>query len=213
MQRAQAFRTRYAASGLTEDEELDLLNAEAWAHVIKGELPAAERLLTAAQVRYPKQSGPWDTLTDIYVQLGRVTNALETLDRQLKAQPNSQPALVKYGGINIRLGKFAEALPHLDRALSLNQNNEAALWNRAIVNSALDRLDAAQRDYETLLKVAKSNYRISAFFGLGDVHFRKKNRKESLKYYQDYISAAPPGSPQIPVARERIKLLESSSSL
>jgi tetratricopeptide (TPR) repeat protein len=120
--------------------------------------------------------------------------------------------LVKYGGILIRTGKFTEALAQLDRALRLNPNNEAALWNRAIANYSLDRLDAAQRDYKSILDVAKSSYRISALFGLAEVSFRKKDRKESLRYYNEFLRAAPPASPQIPVARERIKLLESGGS-
>lgn len=213
LQRAIAFRARYGATGLTEDEEIDLLNAEAWAHVVKNELPAAERLLADAQRKYPKLSGPWDTLADIYVQLGRVTNALETLEKQLQAQPDSQPALVKYGGILLNLGRYTEALPRLDRALQLNPANESALLNRALVHSRMDRLDAAKSDYESLLKVAKSNYRISALFGLAEIHFRKKNRKDSLKYFQDFLKAAPLGMVEIPLAKDRIKLLESGSSL
>jgi tetratricopeptide (TPR) repeat protein len=212
LQRATAFRARYGAAGLTEDEEIDLLNAEAWARVVKNELPAAERLLGDAQRKYPKLSGPWDTLADIYVQLGRVTNALETLDKQLQAQPDSQQALVKYGGILLRLGRYAEALPRLDRALQLNPSGESALLNRALVHSRMDHLDLAQRDYESLLKVAKSNYRIAALYGLGEIHFRKKNRKDSLKHYEDFLKAAPPGTAEIPVAKERVKLLESGGS-
>jgi tetratricopeptide (TPR) repeat protein len=212
LQRAVAFRARHGASGLTEDEEIDLLNAEAWAHVARAELPAAERLLADAQRKFPKLSGPWDTLADIYVQLGRVTNALETLDRQLQAQPDSQQALVKYGGILTRLGRYTEALPRLDRALQLNPANESALLNRAMVYFRLDRLDAAQSDYESVLKAAKSNNRIAAQYWLGEIHFRKKNRKDSLKYYEDFIKAAPPGTPEIPAVKERIKLLEGGGT-
>jgi len=213
LQRANAFRARHGAIGLTEDEEIDLLNAEAWSHVVKNELPAAERLLADAQRKYPRSSAPWDTLGDIYVQLGRVTNALETLEKQLRAQPDSQQALVKSGGILWNLGRYTEALIPLDRALSLNPNNESALLNRAMVNSRLDRLDAAQRDYDTLLKVAKSNNRVNALFGLAEIHFRKKNRKESLKYYEDFLKVAPPSVVQIPVARERVRILESGAPL
>ena len=212
LQRANAFRTRFGAAGLSEDEELELVRAEAWAYMSKNELPAAERILTAAQAKYPRQSTPWDTQADIYMQLGRVTNAVETLEKQLRLQPDNPQALVKYGGILIRIGKFNEAPTQLDRALRLNPNQEAALLNRALANSKLDRLDAVQRDYETLLSVAKSSYRIAALFGLADVHFRKKNRRESLRYYKEFLNTAPPGSPQIPVARDRIKLLESSGS-
>jgi len=213
LQRATAFRARYGAAGLTEDEEIDLLNAEAWALVVRSELPAAERLLADAQRKYPKLSGPWDTLADIYVQLGRVTNALETLDKQLRAQPDSQQALVKYGGILLGMGRYTEALPRLNRALQLNPANESALLNRALAHSRMDGLDAAQRDYESLLKVAKSNYRNAALFGLAEIHFRKKNRKDSLKYFQDFLKAAPPGMAEIPLAKDRVKLLESGGSL
>jgi tetratricopeptide (TPR) repeat protein len=122
LQRASALRARYGA-GLTEDEEIFLVNAEAWALVVKNELSAAERLLADAQRKYPKSSAPWDTLADIYVQLGRVTNALETLDKQLRAQPDSQQALVKYGGNLLPLGRYSEALTYLDRAVKLNPNN------------------------------------------------------------------------------------------
>jgi tetratricopeptide (TPR) repeat protein len=212
LQRAVAFRARYGATGLTEDEEIDLLNAEAWAHVVKNELPAAERLLADAQRKFPKLSGPWDTLADIYVQLGRVTNALETLDRQLQAQPDSQQALVKYGGILLNLGRYTEALPRLDRALQLNSANESALLNRAMAHFRMDQLDPALRDFESLLKVAKPNNRIAAQYWLGEVYFRKKNRKESLKNYEDFLKAAPPGTPEIPAVKERIKLLESGGS-
>jgi tetratricopeptide (TPR) repeat protein len=79
--------------------------------------------------------------------------------------------------------------------------------------SALGRLDAAIGDYQSLLNVAKSNYRIAAQYNLGEIYFRKKNRKESLKYFQDFLKAAPPGTPEIPAARERVKLLESGGSI
>jgi len=213
LQRAIAFRARYGATGLTEDEEIDLLNAEAWAHVVKNEVPAAESLLADAQRKHPKLSGPWDTLADIYVHLGRVTNALETLDRQLVAQPDSQTALVKYGGILLELGRYAEALTRLDRALQLNPANESALMNRALARFRLDQLDAAQRDFESLLKVGKPNNRIAAQYWLGEIHFRKKERKDSLKYYEDFLKSAPPGTQEIPAVKERVNVLESGGSL
>lgn len=212
LQRAKGIRASFGAAGLTEDEEIFLLNAEAWALVVKNELPAAEQILRDAQKKYPKSSAPWDTLADIYVQLGRVTNALETLDKQLRAQPDSQQALVKYGGNLLPLGRYTEALTYLDRAVKLNPNNPSALLNRALAHSRLGHLDAAQADFESLLKVAKSNNRIAALYSLADIHFRKKNREESLKHYEDFLKIAPPGMPEIPLAKERIKLLESGGS-
>ena len=143
----------------------------------------------------------------------RLTNAMTTLDRQLQAQPGSQRALINYGAVNARLNKFEEAIPYYDRALKVAPNDEIALFNRGTANSKLNRLEAAQKDFEALLNVAKSNYRAVALFNLGDVHYRKKNRKMSIGYFEDFIKASPEGAPEIAVAKERIRLLESGGTL
>lgn len=206
------FRARHGQS-ISEPEEMELLRSEAWARIGRNELPEAERLLLSAAARFPKSSSPWDTLVDVYFQLGRLTNAITTLDRQLQAQPDNQRALINYGAVNARLNKFAEAIPFYDRALKVAPNDEIALFNRATAHSKLDRLEAAQKDFESLLNVAKSNYRTVALYGLGDIHFRKKNRQLSIGYFEDFIKASPEGAPEIAVAKEKIKLLESGGTL
>lgn len=211
MEKIRQYRARYGQK-ITEGEEIELLKSEAWARVGRNELDTAERLLVGAAARFPKNSAPWDALVDIYLQLNRITNALSVLDRQLQAQPDSHRALINYGAINARLNKFTEAIPYYDRALKLVPNDEIGLFNRATANARLDRLDAAQKDFESLLNIARSNYRAVALFGLGDVHFRKKNKSLSIGYFNDFIKAAPEGAPEIAVARERIKLLEGGGS-
>ena len=206
------FRARHGQS-ISEPEEMELLRSEAWARIGRNELPEAERLLLSAAARFPKSSSPWDTLVDVYFQLGRLTNAITTLDRQLQAQPDNQRALINYGAVNARLNKFAEAIPFYDRALKVAPNDEIALFNRAIAHSKLDHLEAAQKDFESLLNVAKSNYRTVALYGLGDIHFRRKNRQLSIGYFKDFIKASPEGAPEIAVAKEKIKLLESGGTL
>ncbi len=212
LDRIRQFRAKHG-SGVTEPEETDLTRSEAWARVGRGELPIAERLLEDIIAREPRRSFPYDTLVDIYFQVGRMTNAVVTLDRQLKVQPENPRALMNYGAIKGRMGQYAEGIPYYDRVLKMDPNDEICLFNRAMANAKLDRLDAALRDYETLLKVAKSNYRTASMLGLGDVHFRKKNRRESLRYYKDFIKASPVGAPEIGAAKERIRLLESGSAL
>ena len=164
-----------------------------------------------AAPRFPKNSAPWDALVDIYLQLNRITNALSVLDRQLQAQPDSHRALINYGAINARLNKFAEAIPYYDRALKIAPNDEIGLFNRGTANSKLGRLDAAQGDFESLLNIAKSNYRAVALFNLGEVHYRKKNKSIGIGYFEDFIKAAPEGAPEVAVAKERIKLLKSGN--
>ena len=212
LQRAAAFRVRHRASGVKEDDEMELIRAEAWAYVAKNDLATAEGLIASAQKKHPKQSTPWETLFDIYNQLGQVTNAIATLDRQLRDQPENPLALVNYGALNSRLGKHAEALPYLDRALQINPRNELALLNRAIANFALDKLDAAIRDYDALRLSGTPAYQFQVLYGLGEAYFRKKNRTESQRYYKEFLRVAPRGMPEISAVKERIRLLESGGS-
>jgi tetratricopeptide (TPR) repeat protein len=212
LQRAGAFRTRFGGAGLKEEEESELIRAEAWAYVMKGDLATAEGLLASAQRRFPRQSTPWETLFDIYSQLGQITNAIATLDRQLKAQPDSVPALINYGVLNIRLSRFTEALQYLERALQLKPGDEAALLNRAIAHFSLDKLDAAVRDLDTLRNSGTPAYQVRVVFHLGECYFRKKNRREALRYYKEFLKIAPPGTPEIAVVNARIKLLEGGGA-
>ena len=52
---------------------------------------------------------------------------------------------------------------------------------------------------------------MAAQYGLGDIYFRKKNRNQSLKFFRDFLKAAPPGMAEVPTASEKVKILESSS--
>jgi tetratricopeptide (TPR) repeat protein len=212
LQRIAAFRARHGGAGLREDEEMELLRAEAWAYAVKNDLATAERLIEAAQRKHPKQSAPWDTLVDIYNQLGQPTNAMAALERQLKVQPDSRSALINYSVLNLQLGRPAQALPSLERALQLNPRDEAALVNRAMVNFSLDKIDAAIRDYEAVRISGTPAYQVKVLFGLGEAHFRKKNRKESLRYYKEFLKIAPPSASEVIAVKDRIKLLESGDT-
>jgi len=212
LQRIAAFRAQHGAASLREDDEMQLLRTEAWAYTMKNDLATAERLIDAAQKKYPRQSAPWDTLVEIYNQLGQVTNAVAALERQLKVQPESRSALINYSVLNLQLGRPAQALPLLERALQLNPKDEAALVNRAMVNFSLDKIDAAIRDYEAVRISGTPAYQVKVLFGLGEAHFRKKNRRESLRYYREFLKIAPPGAPEVLAVKDRIKLLESGDT-
>jgi tetratricopeptide (TPR) repeat protein len=205
------FRKRYGGSNITELEEMELLRAEAWAHVIKGDLPTSERLLRTAQSKYPQETAPWETLFDIYNQLGQMTNAVTILDRQLQAQPNSSRALINYAAVKGRLGKAEDGLPYLDRALEINPKDDAARYNRAFTYQSMGRHDEAIQDYKALLDAGTSTYRIPVLYGIAETYFAKKNRRESLRYYNDFLKAAPPGMLEVIAVKERVKILESGA--
>src|SRR5205085_2940976 len=73
-----------------------LLQTEAWADLYRNDLSSAEKILNEAQAAYPLNDLPYSTLAEIYLRLGRITNAMEVLERELKAQPENGGALNNY---------------------------------------------------------------------------------------------------------------------
>jgi tetratricopeptide (TPR) repeat protein len=202
------FRSRYAALGIEPAHELELFQAEAWARVSMQDLSSAERLLATAQAKFPQESAPTDTLVDIYLQQNQLTNALQTLDRQVKEQPSNGRALVNYASLKIRLRQYTEALPLLEKALKLNPKDQPALVNRALANLRSGRLDDAERDYRSLLSSGASTYQITAYYGLVKVYSAKKNRKQALRYLNEFLKIAPPDMPERTEAEELKRLLK-----
>ena len=207
------FRAQHPQGTLKEEEELDLISIEAWAKVVRNDLPAAETLLLAAQQKYPKQAAPFEALTDIYMNAGQGSNATVVLERQLKLQPDSNRALVNYAVSRIQLNQPQQALPYLERALKLKPQDDAALLNRAIAYLKLAQLDAAERDLLTLRSSGQPGLKLKVLYYLADVAFQKKNRTEALRLYKELLKELPAASSEGIMFRQRIKMLEDSAAL
>jgi tetratricopeptide (TPR) repeat protein len=200
------------ASGvkLTEDQELTVIEAEAWAQAYKNDIPTTERLLREARERFPKQTMGWTTQLEIYDRLGRLQEAADLLKQQLKSQPTNVAALVNYASLLIRSKQSSNAIPYLDRALQLNPKMEGALFNRALANLESGRLDAALSDYHELeLMMNPASYNV--YFGLGEIYYRKKNRAKATEYFEKYLKTAPRGLPERRVVDERLKSLAAGT--
>ena len=138
--------------------------------------------------QYPKEESVWETLGQVYMATGRLTNFLEVVAKQLVLNPNQPRALLNQAAVNIQLGRFAAALPPLDALLKIDPENNAAMMNRAIAQLQLGRYDAALRDYEWLRSVAPNDYRI--YFGLGEANRRKGDKPKALEYFDEYLRLA-----------------------
>jgi tetratricopeptide (TPR) repeat protein len=183
---------------------------EAWALLRKNKAAEAEKLLTDAMVKYPQEPTPYVTLMEFHLARKDHTNALAVLEEQLKNQPENTDALANYGAVKIQLGQLTEALPFLNQALKLDPRHRYALLSRAIVNLQTGKIDEAERDYTTLERILlRPTHPVS--FGLAETARLKKNRKEALERYEEFLKLAPPGTPDIPDVIKKIKELQSGS--
>jgi len=203
-------RARPPGGPLTTDEEILLLQNEAWAYQGRNELGKAEQILRAAQKQHPNNSDVFLTLFEIYQRTGNMTNAVAVLDEQMRLQPENPQPLINYAAIKLRTGNAREAILPLDRALKLQPNNPLALFNRAIAHLQSGQLDEARRDYEAVRSLLTQRaYAVT--WGLHEVAYRKKERKEAIRYGEEFVKIAPAGSPEITVIKERLKKLKKGS--
>jgi tetratricopeptide (TPR) repeat protein len=155
-------------------------------------MPQAIKVLQEAQRRDPGEASLPETLAQIYLQAGDFTNSIAALEQQLKLDPNNMKALFNHGALCIQLKNYPQAVASLTRVLESEPKNEPARLNRAIANLQNDRLDDAQRDYETLLKLMPDYYR--AFYGLGEIAIKRKDTAAAIRNFEQYIKFAPPNT-------------------
>jgi tetratricopeptide (TPR) repeat protein len=206
----EKIRSEPKKAPLDQSMELALVQNEAWAHVFKDDLETAEKILHAAEKKYPGDDTPFSTLTEIYFRIGRTERAVTLFDSELKRNPDNIGALVNYAAIKIQSKDYEAAIPMLDRALKVAGDNEYALINRAIANLHTGRLDEARRDYE-LIRSRNTKAPPAVHYGLAEVAWRKKQPKAALKHYEDYAKLAPTDTTEFQEVQKRIKQLKSGS--
>jgi tetratricopeptide (TPR) repeat protein len=195
---------------MTQPIRMALIQNEAWAHVFKDDLAAAENILHAAEQKYPADETPFSTLTEIYFRIGRTTNAVALLERELQRSPDHLAALVNLAAVKIQNKEYEAALPLLNRALKIDPDNGYALINRAIAHLHTGRLDDSRRDYDTLSR-KMVNIPHQVHFGLAEIAWRQKHAKLALKHYEEYLKAAPPDTAEYREVQQRIKRLKAGS--
>lgn len=197
-------------ASMSQPTRMALIQNEAWAHVFKDDLAAAEKVLYAAEEKYPNDETPFSTLTEIYFRIGRTSNAVALLERELKRAPDHMGALVNLAAVKIQEKDYQGAIPFLNRAIKIEPDNGYALINRAIAYLHTDQLDQSRADYEAL-KSKMVSVPHQVYYGLAEIAWRKKQNKTALQNYEDYLKVAPADTPEHREVQQRIKRLKSGS--
>jgi tetratricopeptide (TPR) repeat protein len=194
---------RNTFTNLSHNDQLILFECEAWSHILKNDLPGAEKTLAGAQRQFPDRAEPYKALAEIYLNRGDWTNATATLSKLVDTQPNNIDGLINFAALKMRMGNYRDAIPLLDRALKLQPENFYALLNHGIANLQIDNLDAARQDYETLERRLPKPMHI-IHYALGEIAFKKKQKTTALREYEKYVRIAPRGTEEMKLVRERI---------
>jgi tetratricopeptide (TPR) repeat protein len=208
--------------GVTRTNAPDLLAVETSASLAKKDVAGAESVVSKALEKYPADETLLATATQVYMQYGYYSNALQTLDQSLRISPGEPTTLVNKGFAYIQLGNYAQAVAPLTKAIELElkkeppQTNNAtgdqhsplfytAILNRGIANLRSEQFDAAQKDYETLQKAAPTEFRVH--YGLGEIAYRKRDTNAAVRSYDLYMANAPTNTAEAIEIQRRLKEL------
>ena len=187
----------------------EMLFVEASAHLALNDVRGAETAVQATTRQYPGDADLLATATQVYMKYSRYSNALNTIERELKIAPTNMNALVNKGFSCIQIGAFDQAIPPLTQVLAMDTNNYSALLNRAIAYLRADKLEAAQHDYDLLQKAFPTAFQI--YYGLGEIAWRKKDTNAAVRNYQLYLANAQTNTAEAKVVGERLKQLKPRS--
>jgi tetratricopeptide (TPR) repeat protein len=193
---------------LTSTNQLELVFVEAAAYLTQKEPDRAVRAVEGAIAAAPDNTNLVAATLQLYLQAGLYTNSLQLIERQLAGRPDDVNLLVNKGFVLLRLTNQAPAVDVLTRALELQSNNAPARLNRAIANLQLDRLDAAQSDYESLLLSFPKAYPV--YFGLGEIAFKRRDTNQAIHNFRLYLSNAPPNTIEAQEVRQRLDRLSGN---
>ncbi len=137
------------------------------------------------------------------------SNALIAAEQALRIMPTNINGLFFKGLALMKLGSYAKAIEPLNDFISVQTNNYMAIWYRAIAYLQENNLDAAQRDYESLVKIAPKAFQV--YYGLGEIAYRRKQTAAAIKYYELYMANAPANLDEAKLIKTRLKELKTGA--
>lgn len=148
----------------------------------------------------------------ILIQSKDYPKAKAAVESLLSVEPENIEGLLNQAVVDVQTKNFQEALKPLEKVLAKQPNNATALRYRAFTYTQLNDLSKAEKDYNTLRRLAARDYVYVAYWGLGEIAFRRHDSEEARKYYNLYLQYAPTQeSPDLQeekkIVRERLNTL------
>jgi tetratricopeptide (TPR) repeat protein len=203
-------RAQKPALELSRTNESELLVAEVAAHLSKNDLPGGEEAVRRATSHSPNSPELLAAATKVYMNFQCYSNALETVDEQLKLTPDNATALFNRGCACLQLKDYPQAIQSLSRVVNLGTNNieiyDLALFVRARAYLGGNQLDKAETDFQTLQKAHPGAFQ--PYYGLGEVAYQRQDTNTAVQYYKHALANTPTNSVEANAIITRLRDLQ-----
>lgn len=184
----------------------DLFGLEAAAYLAKNDDATADRIVATNLAVAPKNFNLLAAACKVYADNRRYTNALALTQRMLEISPTNIACLINQGCFQMEMPDFDRAIESFSQVLTLETNNYRAILYRAIAQLRADRLDAAQKDYETVQRQFPKEFIVD--YGLGEIAYRRKDINAAIRHYENYLQNAPAQTAEAKAIAQRLQELK-----
>src|SRR3989344_4970342 len=115
-------------------------------------------------------------------------DALKRTDEKIKQNPNDAKAYFELGVQLKDAQQFEQAEQAFQRSIDIQEKSVMQRLNLAVVQQKQNKMDAAIKNYEAVLKKYNS---ADAYFGLGFCWFRKNSMKKAANFFAQAIQLNP----------------------
>jgi tetratricopeptide (TPR) repeat protein len=139
----------------------------------------------------PVAVSPQLTASDIVIQavdqliLGKTKEALNTVERAIRLQPNYTSAYLARGFFYAEDQNFPSAIADLDQAIRLNPNSFFAYYYRGIARYGAKDYLGARADYEQAIRLNPNN--ALAYYGRGLVRYESQDPRGAIADFDEAI--------------------------
>ncbi len=144
-------------NALAVTNQVELARLEALAQYTLGKTELAEKLLLDTVRHYPKDTGAVETLVQFYLLSNQLTNALETVEHQLKIKSDEVRALLNKTLVCMRLQSYDQASNATAALLRKEPNNVMALLNKGAIAIQTKAYREALEPLNQVLKLEPAN--------------------------------------------------------
>ena len=145
----------------------------------------------------PRQLGTLKLLTDVFVHQKAFAEAIRETDRRKQALGNNPMALAAVdhlqGIVYMAWNKHADARRRFDAAIAAAPRYIAPHMGLAALSRSKNDIDGAISRYETVLSM-DADY-LPACMALGEIHYRKGDRKKAEIYFRRALEIQPNFAP------------------
>lgn len=145
--------------------------------------------LTALLAREPEHVEALNNLAILYMELGRMDDARNALERAAAARPDFFATELNVAGWYLRAGSAGDSLAHAERATELAPENAQTWFSKGLALGVLERWDAA---YVSMRKAyALDAGSLQALGGLAELCHRMGRLPEAAGYLETAVARDP----------------------